>query len=410
MNKQLFAALGLAVVAISATPVLAQDICGTHTIIKGDTLRGIAKDTYGNPRDYRYIFEANRSNLGRTPHIIPTGLTLDLPCRGTFTAASTAVEPVAPTPIEIVEPVEEVTPAEEPVIVEITPTEEPVIVEVTETTPTPEIEAQPTTIVITEPTPVPASATTAPSKIAELILVGFSDNLPYSDASLLQGGLIATLIENALLRSEAAKVDKPIFVTRPEFGLATSVLPDNFHLSFPWLLPDCHLGEFDTDINDLCDNFTFSAPIYEAQMAMFTVSGGTFSEASEEVDLVGARVCRPAALHTYDLLEDGMIEPIISLETATDLATCFEDLQNDIVDIVSVNGLTADVYFADTGRDDHIVELTNLAALHTVHAITPNDNPEGLVAMDYLNAGIWDMLATGEWGKIASDYLINRLN
>jgi hypothetical protein len=33
-----------------------------------------------------------------------------------------------------------------------------------------------------------------------------------------------------------------------------------------------------------------------------------------------------------------------------------------------------------------------------------------MIAMDYLNAGIWDMLASGEWGAIASDYLINRLN
>jgi hypothetical protein len=353
LNKQLFAALGMAVTAISASPVLAQDICGTHTIIQGDTLREIANDTYGNPKDYRYIFETNQSDLGRTPHIIPIGVTLDLPCRGTFVAASTPIEPET----QIVKPTAPV---------EATLTEEPVIVEVLPTSPTPDVvvEVQPTTIIITEPVLVPAPTPPAGPEVAELILVGFADNLPYSDENLLQGGLITTLIQTALLRSEAAKVDKPVFVTRPETGLATSVLPDNFHLSFPWLLPDCHLGDFDADIKDLCENFTFSAPIYEAQMAMFTVSDGPFKDAAVEVDLVGARVCRPAALHTYDLLEDGMIEPIISLETATDLATCFEDLQNDIVDIVSVNGLTADVYLADTGRSDRIVELSALSAMH----------------------------------------------
>jgi hypothetical protein len=366
---------------------LAQDICGTHTIIKGDTLRGIASDTYGNPRDYRYIFEANSSNLGRTPHILSIGLTLDLPCRGTFTAASTPAAPA--TPIEA-------APAEEPATVAETPT--------------PEVEDQSAVIVITEPTPEPFPEPAAPPEISEFTLVGFTDNLPYSDASLLQGGLITSLIETALLRSDAAKVDQPVFVTRPETGLATSVLPDGFHLSFPWLLPDCHLSEFDADIEDLCENFTFSTPIYEAQMAMFTIADGPFKDASEEVDLVGARVCRPAALHTYDLLEDGMIEPIISLETATDLATCFNDLMHNIVDIVSVNGLTADVYFADTGRNDRIIELTSLTAVHTVHAITANDNPEGMLAMDYLNAGLWDMLATGEWGNLATDYLLNQLN
>jgi len=376
LNKQLLAAVGIAVTAISATPILAQDICGTYTIVKGDTLREIADEAYGNPRDYRYIFEANRSNLGRTPHVIPTGLTLDLPCRGTFMT----------------------TIPDEPATTDIATVEQPVSAIDTPASPTPEV------VVEAEPIIIPAPPAT------EVILVGFTDNLPYSDESLLQGGLITTLIETALLRSDAAKVDKPLFVTRPESGLATSILPENFDLSFPWLLPDCKLGEFDADIRDLCENFTFSAPIYEAQMAMFTVSDGPFSEAAKEVDLVGARVCRPAALHTYDLLEDGMIEPIISLETATDLATCFEDLENDVVDIVSVNGLTADVYFAASGRSDRIVELTDLATIHTVHAITANDNAAGMIAMDQLNAGIWDMLATGEWSAIARDYLVNRLD
>lgn len=64
MNKHLFAAISLAVAAIPATPVLAQNICATYTTAKGDTLREIAKQTYGSERDYRYIFEANRSKLG----------------------------------------------------------------------------------------------------------------------------------------------------------------------------------------------------------------------------------------------------------------------------------------------------------------------------------------------------------
>ncbi|MEO1918278.1 MAG: hypothetical protein ABGW81_00910 [Paracoccaceae bacterium] len=110
---------------------------------------------------------------------------------------------------------------------------------------------------------------------------------------------------------------------------------------------------------------------------MYTLPDSPFYDASVEIDLVGARLCRPAAMHTYDLLEDGMIEPSIALETATDLAKCFENLQNGIVDIVSVNGLTADIYFASAGHSHQIIELTSLAAVHTVHAIAANDNAEG---------------------------------
>ena len=370
MNKLLIATLGLAAVAISTQSVWAQDICATHTVTQGDTLRSIAADTYGNPRDYRYIFEANRNKLDRSPHMLPLGLSLDLPCRSTFTTGNASVEVAAPAPVV-------------------------------------EVQSPPATIAAV-PAPIPTPV--APPAVPEFTLVGFSDNLPYSDANLLQGGLITSLIETALLRSEAAAVREPVFVTRPETGLATSILPDNFHLSFPWLLPDCQLVEYDADIRDLCENYTFSSAIFEAQMAMFTLTDGTYKNAAVEVDLVGARVCRPAALHTYDLLEDGMIEPIISLETATDLATCFNDLQNGIVDVVSVNGLTADVYFAKNGRSDRIIELTNLAATHSVHAISANDNQEGLVALEYLNEGLREMLATGEWSDLARDYMLKRLN
>lgn len=413
MNKNLLAGVGIAVASALATPVVAQDVCGTFTVSKGQTLREIALITYGNPDDYRYIFEANRSKFGISPHIIPKGTTLDLPCRENFNA------PVAPAPVEVVEASEPETTTPEPTvatpvapqavsepepaadpIVAIGSIEQPVLGSPT----TDEPAAEPETVDTAEE---PVAAPHSP--ITEIRLLGFSDNLPYSDADLLHGGLVATLIETALLRSDAATVKRPVFAARPASGLATSVVPEDIHLSFPWLKPECDLSEFDDNIKNLCENYTFSAPIFEAQMAMYTLEEGKFKDADEEIDLVGARICRPAAVETYDLLEDGMIEPIISLETASDLATCFVDLENDVVDIVSVNGLTADMYFASTARNAAIVELTALVASHTVHAIARNDSPEGMVVMNHLNIGIWDMLSDGEWGKISTDYLLTLL-
>lgn len=391
---------------------MAQDICGTHTVIKGDTLRNIAKETYGSAKDYRHIFDANRRKFGISPHIVRVGLSLDLPCHGNFTTSETtdtSVETVA----SAVEPTETV--GEEVVEQASTDEAEP---ETVAATPIPEVDtkAEPTSELMPETNvetiasvPIVLPAPKVVTDIGSLKLVGFSDNQPYSDAALLHGGLITTLIETALLRSEAARVGKPMFVTRTDHGRATDILPEDYHLSFPWLLPDCDLGEFDADINDLCENYTFSAPIYEAQMAMYTLSESPFKDAVNDMDLVGARICRPAAMHTYDLLEIGMIEPIISLETAQDLAACFDKLQNNIVDVVSVNGLTADVHFARVGPNAQIIELSNLVEVHTVHAITQNDNEDGLIALEYLNSGLWDMLANGEWGEISKDYLLNRL-
>lgn len=388
LNKLHIAAIGLAVASTFATSVIAQETCGTRVVVNGDTLRNIAKETYGNARDYRYIFTANRAKFGISPHGVRSGLVLDLPCRGTYAALDTS-EPTVETVASLTQTTEVIVPIE------------------VETVVTAKVE---TAINRVEPTPITTLTRTETVALQNLKLVGFSDNQPYSDGSLLHGGLITTLIETALLRSEATKVDQPVFVTRTENGISTDALPDDFHLSFPWLLPDCDLGEFDSDIIDLCENYTFSAPIYEAQMTMYVLSDGPFKNATSVVDLVGARICRPSTMHTYDLLEIGMIEPFVSLKSAKDLAACFDNLQNDIVDVVSVNGLTADVHFAEAGHDEQIIELTNLVELHTVHAIAHNDSDVGKIALNYLNSGLWDMLANGEWGEVSIDYLLNQLD
>jgi hypothetical protein len=44
-----------------------------------------------------------------------------------------------------------------------------------------------------------------------------------------------------------------------------------------------------------------------------------------------------------------------------------------------------------------------------VHAIAANDNAEGQIALEYLNMGLWNMLASGEWAKIAQAYLLKQM-
>lgn len=102
MNKHHFVAIGLAVASTFATPLLAQETCGKHTVVSGDTLRSIAKETYGNAKDYRYIFDANRAKFGISPHVIRIGQNLDLPCRGIFIASEIA-DPVVEVALPIIE-------------------------------------------------------------------------------------------------------------------------------------------------------------------------------------------------------------------------------------------------------------------------------------------------------------------
>ena len=388
-----------------------KDMCATHTVRSGDTLRNIAETTYGSQRDYRYIYDANRTVLGLSPHSIRVGMVLDLPCaRGLTNEAISVPAPVAeiqPTPVAIPQP-------------------KPVIIEVTEPTPTPEPAPLPVSPVVQEPAAAPvetavtdvsnSTSTSLPhietsSDFEGIQIVGFEGKPPYSDPELADGGLISKIVQTALLRGGATKVASPTFISSSALKSTTSVLPDAFQLSFPWLLPNCDLAMDNPDILDLCENYAFSAPVFEAQMAMFVLGDGPFANAKVQQDIAGARVCRPASANTYDLLDGGSLQPAIVLETAAEIASCFADLHNDIVDIVSVNGLTADMYYIGSDEQSSaVIELSGMTSNHTLHAITRKDDMIGNIALDQLNTGLWEMFSTGEWSTTAKSYLTEQLN
>jgi nucleoid-associated protein YgaU len=56
----------------------ASDSGRTYTVAAGDSLSKIAKQVYGNPNDWRRIFDANRDVI-KNPDLIYPGQTLRLP-------------------------------------------------------------------------------------------------------------------------------------------------------------------------------------------------------------------------------------------------------------------------------------------------------------------------------------------
>lgn len=73
-------ALTLAALALGPGRADAQDVCDFYRVKKGDTLRDISERVYGD-RNYRRIWNANRSEIGRNPNVISVGTVLRLPCR-----------------------------------------------------------------------------------------------------------------------------------------------------------------------------------------------------------------------------------------------------------------------------------------------------------------------------------------
>ena len=73
--------LALAATLASTGAGLAQQACDTYQVVRGDTLRNIARTAFGEP-DYTQIYRDNRDAIGRNPNILRIGVILEIPCTG----------------------------------------------------------------------------------------------------------------------------------------------------------------------------------------------------------------------------------------------------------------------------------------------------------------------------------------
>ena len=105
-----------AVLAVLILPgiALAQQAQGSHTVVGGDTLWDLAQQYYGDPFDWRRIWEANRANIA-DPNLIAPGQVLVIP--GTEPSATVEVTDVVvdqPAPEPDLEPEPEPEPPPDP--------------------------------------------------------------------------------------------------------------------------------------------------------------------------------------------------------------------------------------------------------------------------------------------------------
>ncbi len=95
--KHLAAAMTVLLVMLigAPTPAAAQEACGFYRVKRGDDLMKISKRAYGY-NNYRSIYRANKTKIGRNPNRISIGLVLALPCRDGSLPGRKKVEPAKP--------------------------------------------------------------------------------------------------------------------------------------------------------------------------------------------------------------------------------------------------------------------------------------------------------------------------
>lgn len=336
----------------------AQEACKSYRATVGDTLLTIAAKAYGN-RDYMRIYKANQAAIGKNPDLLKVGTLLTLPCAdGSLPEAATKTA--------------------------------------AERAPAPEI--------------IAAQAAKVVESVAPVVLITGNDFLPFTDESLPGRGMFTELVETAALRSDPDREFEVKFVNDWAAHLDTLLPIMAFDGSFPWAKPDC--SQFDTlspDDKYRCENYEFSAPFYEVVDGIFSRKNSGFAEMISYDQLVGTRICRPDGLSTARLDSVGLSAPKVKLYRPGRVAACFEALMAGSVDIVALNSQVASDMIAEMGLSGEVVENPNLGEVNALYVVVHKQNPRGREVLDFLNAGLADMMKTGEWYDIVSKALNRQL-
>ena len=339
---------------VAAVPFMAsaQEACTVYSVKQGDTLALIAQAAYGT-FDYQTIFNANRNQISN-PNTLEVGTSLQLPC-------ADGSLPGAGAPQDIIAGQEA------------------------------EQAARPSVSNAFEP----------PIKI-----VSGNGWAPFVGEEFNGGGMLVRLATTALNRGGNAREFNVSFVDDWAAHTDTLLPLGAFDISIAWYMPDCTKIDLLSDgMKKRCNELDGSLPIYESVVGFFTQPGNDYAEVRNYADYAGARMCRPEGWYTFDLEEQGLIEPVVTMVISKSVNECMEMLQEGEVDVVPLEIESVAGAARDLGIEDKLVQNPYLTNILQMSFVTHKTNPRGRVYLAMLNRGLTEMRDSGEWYAIISDSL-----
>ncbi|WP_164517195.1 transporter substrate-binding domain-containing protein [Tabrizicola piscis] len=400
--------IGCTAAFLSGGTAWAQEACSTYVVAPGDNLRYIARNAYGDADMYRVIYSANVDTIGAKADLIEIGVSLAIPCdprEETVTAAAPSVglqtEVVDPAkqPVEVVPelPVGDAGLGGSEVVVQEPapePAPEPEPVEVAAATP----EAPPE---------VPATESQPPMAFPYRLVTG-NGYAPFADEMLPGGGMFTQLVEMAIFRADPAIPYNLTFVNDWQAHIDALLPSGAYDLSFPWVRPNCEAPDA-LSAADLarCENFEFSAPLYEIVDGFFMPADSELLSATSYTAFEGKRICRPEGYTTGVLEAAGLTSDKIDLSRPIEVTDCFEDLAAGKVDLVSIDAEVGDSAIAALGLTGDFAQNPHLMTLDSLHVIAHKSNARAVEMIRQMDGGVIEMYESGEWYDIVSSALSN---
>ncbi len=328
---------GLSALMFVAGGANAAQNCATYSVAPGDTLRLISEQYYGQRDLSPIIYAANAAVVGPNPNTIEIGMTLEIPCRDGMTIA------------------------------------------------------EPTAFLALIGPETPTGL--APRFAAK---AGRSPFMARDNSGILPDILSAAL--------RAGGFEGALDIARPETTsdvLRTSTQPAAL-LAFPWVRPSCETPEtLSPQSAYLCQNYSFSAPLYEITLGVFTTSNSPLALAHGAAAFTGTTICVPQ-FHTDDLLRNNGISAVSTLVSAPDFQSCLTGVMRGDYDAFVADYQSFGAFSPNT---DGLTDIPAFAQTSTLHAMAYTQNPAAMQVLGMANTGLKQILASGEWFRIVNRHL-----
>lgn len=211
-------------------------------------------------------------------------------------------------------------------------------------------------------------------------------------------GVIPAILASALRNGGFTA---PLNIIRPadNRALLEQAPTSDAALSFPWIKPDCTSNTaLSAQSVDICANYTFSKPLFEITLGLFTNADSPLTGATSPLDFKNSRFCMAAF---YDV----SLPPAISQVQRDTLYTFIAPSNTDCVEGL-VQGrfdlILSDYQTMKPQQGTLISDMPAYAHLTTLHAMAHNANPQGLAVLEMANLGLVRILESGEWFEIVN--------
>ena len=331
---------GLSALLLTSGAANAATTCDNYSVVPGDTLRLISEQYYGDRELSPVIYNANAGLIGANPNSIEIGMELAIPCREN-------IQIPQPTAfLALVRPSDQTT-----------------------------------------------------ENMASRFLAK-AGNTPFIKQD--NTGIIPDVIAAAL---QAGGYQNSLDIARPENisdVLQASAEPTAL-LSFPWVLPDC--GD-PTSLSPqsayVCDHYTFSDPLYELSLGVFTLSDSAVARAQNASSFAGTTICVPQ-FHTPDMLfQNGVTRASANIVLAPNFRSCLDGIVSGSYDAFVADYQSLDML---APASSNLVDIPAFAKKTSLHAVALNQNPAAVEVLGMVNKGMKEILMSGEWFNIVNQHL-----